>query len=243
MKLPEIIMFDFGNTLIYESGFDGVRGTRAVLEYATSNKHSLSAEEVSKVSNELFERIGRDARDNGIEIHNHVFQKLLYEYLDITIPLSQKTIERIFWDNAAPASIMPNADKMIDYINGRSIRSGVISNISFSGDSLANRINSLLPNNNFEFIIASSEYAFRKPNPIIFKLALKKAGLQANQVWFCGDNVYADINGASSVGIFPVWYQSHHEFSYSKDENNIVPICEHLHISDWMEFIEVLESL
>lgn len=50
MKLPEMIMFDFGNTLIYESGFDGVRGTRAVLEYATSNKHSLSAEEVSKVS-------------------------------------------------------------------------------------------------------------------------------------------------------------------------------------------------
>lgn len=243
MKLPEMIIFDFGHTLIYEAGFDGVRGTKALLEYATSNKHNLSAEEISNFSNKLFERIGKDARDNGLEIHNHVFQKLLYEYLEITIPLSKIEIERKFWDNAAPASLMPNADKMIDYINNKGIRSGVISNISFSGDSLANRINSLLPNNNFELILASSEYAFRKPSPIIFELALKRASLQPNQVWYCGDNVYADINGASSVGIFPVWYQSHLKCSYHKDENNIAPKCKHLHIYDWMELVGVLENL
>jgi len=30
---------------------------------------------------------------------------------------------------------------------------------------------------------------FRKPNPMLFELALKKAGLNAGDVWFCGNNI------------------------------------------------------
>lgn len=100
-----------------------------------------------------------------------------------------------------------NADKMLDYINDRDIRSGVISNIGWSGSALTERINRLLPKNKFEFIIASSDYMFRKPSPMIFELALKKAGLNASDVWFCGDNIKADIEGSAGVGIFPVWYE------------------------------------
>lgn len=243
MKLPKMIIFDFGNTLIYEPEFDGVRGIQAVLEYAISNKHNLSAEEVNDVNNKLFEKIGRDARDNGLEIHNHTFQKLLYEYLEITIRLSDCEIEKIFWDNAAPATIMPDVDKMIDYINARGIRSGVISNISFSGASLKERINQLLPNNKFEYVIASSEYIFRKPNPIMFEIALKKAGLKSSEVWYCGDNVYADINGALSADIFPVWYQSDLKDFLHDSEINVKPKGEHLCIYDWAEFIGILEKL
>ena len=40
----------------------------------------------------------------------------------------------------------------------------------------------------------SCEYVFRKPNPLLFELALKKAGLPASDVWFCGDNMTARID-------------------------------------------------
>lgn len=132
---------------------------------------------------------------------------------------------------------------MLDYIKGLGIRSGVISNIGWSGDALTERIDRLLPHNHFEFVIASSEYMFRKPEPMLFELALKKAELNAEEVWFCGDNVKADVEGSAAVGMFPVWYEDDTvENLWYRQNRGIIPQCEHLHIQDWRKLIKVLEA-
>lgn len=46
MKIPQMILFDYGQTLFAEQKFDGVKGTEAVLQYAARNKYHLSAEQV-----------------------------------------------------------------------------------------------------------------------------------------------------------------------------------------------------
>lgn len=51
-----------------------------------------------------------------------------------------------------------------------------------------------------------SEYMYRKPNRRIFELALEKAGLEAADVWYIGDQYQCDIVGAANAGLFPVWY-------------------------------------
>lgn len=243
MKRPKMIIFDYGHTLLYEPGFDGLRGEEEVFKYVKSNKHNLTPKQVCDFAWELYEKI-RAAREMGFEIHEQQFQRFLYEYLEIELSVSLPEAERIFWNNACAGEIMPNADKIIDYINDKDIRSGVISNISWSGSVLAERINRLLPRNKFEFIIASSEYMFRKPSPMLFELALKKAGLCAEDVWFCGDNIEADIEGSATVGIFPVWYENRtlEEPWYAKNKGE-PPKCEHLHIHDWLELIGMLEEL
>jgi putative hydrolase of the HAD superfamily len=243
MTLPEMIIFDYGHTLIYEPYFNEERGTEAVLKYAVRNANNLSAKEVCAYQNKLFLDISKKSRSIGLEIHNQKFQNLLYDYLDINIPLAPVEIEHIFWDNAAPGIIMQNADKMLDYINKKGIRSSVISNISFSGEALAERINRLFPDNRFEFIIASSEYVYRKPNPVLFELAVKKARLSPDKVWFCGDSTVTDVSGASAAGIFPVWYQSRLECIYRDKSEDVKPECEHMHIRDWEELIDILEKL
>ena len=243
MNKPKMILFDYGHTLVYESGFDGVRGTEALLRYAVRNKNQLSAEEISQFSDHLFEILGRLVRDYGIEIHQHQFQHLMYEYLQIEFYLSPSEMEEIFWDHAAPGEPMPNIEHLLNFLKQENIRSGVISNISFSGEALAGRINRLLPNNSFELILASSEVVFRKPHPFIFELALKKAGLQACDVWYCGDNPRLDILGAAGAGIFPVWYKSEKNCYYRKKNDDIIPGCEHLQIGDWLELIDFLEKL
>ena len=53
MKMPKMILFDYGQTLIAEQKFDGVKGTEAVLQYATKNKYHLSAEQVQAKANEI----------------------------------------------------------------------------------------------------------------------------------------------------------------------------------------------
>ena len=46
MKIPKMVLFDYGQTFIAELNFDGIRGTEAVLQYATRNKYHLSAEQM-----------------------------------------------------------------------------------------------------------------------------------------------------------------------------------------------------
>jgi putative hydrolase of the HAD superfamily len=238
-----MILFDYGHTLCYESGFDGIRGTEAILKHAVTNKNNLTAKEISSFLDSLFNGIALEAWKQEIEIHNRNFEKFAYEYLQIDFDLPQEQIETIYWDNASPGTAMPDIDKVLAYLKKRGIRSGVISNISFGGDNLADRIDRILPGNDFEFIIASSEYLYRKPNKMIFELALRKAGLPAGEVWYCGDSPECDIAGAVNAGIFPVWYHSRLERSYGDANIEARPGDEHLYIREWPELIEILETL
>ena len=38
MTKPKMILFDYGQTLVNEKAFDGVKGTEAVLKYVVKNK-------------------------------------------------------------------------------------------------------------------------------------------------------------------------------------------------------------
>jgi haloacid dehalogenase superfamily, subfamily IA, variant 1 with third motif having Dx(3-4)D or Dx(3-4)E len=243
MKKPEMIIFDYGHTLLYEPDSNSLRGEEALFKYIKSNKNNLTPQQVNDYAQDLFENIGL-VRKMNMEIHERQFQRMLYEYLEIELTISLEEAELVFWDGMSSGATMPDSDKLIDYINANGIRSGVISNIGFSGDALTERLNRLLPRNKFEFVIASSEYMFRKPNRMLFELALKKAGLSADEVWFCGDNVIADIGGSSSVGIFPVWYDNNiKEDSWTNKNDGVTPQCEHLHIHEWSEMIDILKGL
>lgn len=239
MKQPKMIMFDYGQTLISESRFNGEQGTRAVLKYAKQNPNNVSAKTVQDFSKELNRDIGRfnpDVRISpNIEVHNHKFQNYLYQYFDLDIELSPDEIEMVFWDHAADKMPTKNIQEFLRFLQEKSIRTAVISNISFSGRALEERINTMLPNHNFEFILATSEYVFRKPHRRIFDLALRKAKLDARDVWYCGDNAYFDVEGASKAGIYPVWYQGAMD-----EENKLSPSVECLTINDWKELIEII---
>lgn len=239
---PKMILFDYGHTLLYEPGYDFLRGEQALFPYITKNKYNLTPEEVSAFAGKLFETFG-DVRRIGMELHERQFQRMLYEYLGIAFSISYEEAELIQWSAISPGAIMPRADKMIDYINEKGILSGVISNIGWSRNALRERFARLLPNNRFAFIITSSEYGFRKPSPFLFDLALKKADLSPEDVWFCGDNPQADVEGAAQVGIFPVWYDNDTQKDYKDRSDETPPQCEHLHIKEWHELIETIENL
>lgn len=234
-----MIIFDYGHTLIYEEKSDYIKGNAEVLKYAIKNPRGITGEDLQNKADEILYEIRKN--NNILEIHNFNFSRLLFELFDVEFSITPIEIEKILWDNAAPGSLMPGIETLIDYINERGIRSGVLSNISFSEESLIERINNALPNNKFEFIIASSAYCFRKPHKFIFEIALNKAKLSPDEIWFCGDNTAADIVGASNAGMFPVWYDNPLECHYRWKPNE-TPTCEHLHIHEWVELIYILNN-
>ena len=222
MQKPKMILFDYGQTLINEEKFNGVKGTEAVLRYAVENKYKLSAAQVQEEAEKINKELGRfDPMKRHlfqVEVPNHMFTSYLYGSLGISLSLTSEQIDKVFWDAAAPGSPTKGIEGFLEYLHQNGIRTGVISNISFAGRVVENRINEVIPNNHFEFILATSEYMYRKPNKRIFELALEKAELKACDVWYIGDQYECDIVGARNAGIFPVWYLGASDMPYKQED-------------------------
>jgi len=238
---PKMILFDYGHTLLYEPDWNSERGNTELMKYITKNPNNCALDDIKKGTELIFGYHVENVRKIGYDISGRVGNRVLYEYLGIEVSLTPFEHETVFWNAASAGAVMPDADVMIDYINAKGIRSAVISNLLWSGEALTERLNRLIPNNRFEFAMTSSDYLFRKPSRILFEIALQKVGLCAKDVWYCGDNPRADVEGAAQVGIFPVWYDNDMERDKDRPNEMLVP-CEHLHIKEWSEMIEILES-
>lgn len=234
-KLPRMMIFDYGGTLLCEPDLDFVRAEKELFRHIKSNPRGVTPEQAAQFELELFERF-QQARHSGFEMHEWQFLQTKYDYLGIELAISIPQAEEILWTAASPGESMPHVHELLACLHRLGIRSGVISNIAWSGAALARRINRLLPENEFEFVIASSECGIRKPDPFIFELALRRAGLAPGDVWYCGDNVKADVYGAHSAGIFPVLYKENSDAGEPD-----IPF-EHLHIHSWQEMIALLQS-
>ena len=223
MKMPKMILFDYGQTLVAEQKFNGVKGTEAVLRYATRNKYHLSAEQVQAKATEINQEFGRyDPKKRHllqIEIPNTMFTPYLYESQGIEVALSNSEIDTVFWDAAAPGTPTEGIKEFLEYLKSKDIRTGVISNIAYAPSVVAERINRLLPENTFEFIITSSNFMFRKPNKRIFDLALEKADLKPDDVWYIGDQYECDIKGSLNAGLLPIWYIGAIDLPYKEDKS------------------------
>ena len=245
MKMPKMVLFDYGQTLIAEQKFDGVKGTEAVLQYATRNKYHLSAEQVQAKANEINQELGRfDPKKRHlfqIEIPNTMFTPYLYESQGIEIALSNAEIDTVFWNAAAPGTPTEGIKDFLDYLKNKGIRTGVISNISYNPSVVAERINRLLPDNTFEFIITSSNFLFRKPNKRIFDLALEKAQLRPDEVWYIGDQYECDVKGSLNAGMFPIWYIGAIDLPYTVEEVHSLD-KNILTVTDWNDLRQRMEE-
>lgn len=237
MKIPKMILFDFGQTIMNAS-FDGIKGTAALMKYTVSNKFNLTPEQVQEKVVEINNEFGRFNPQNAhlfqVEVPNCMFQSYLYESLGIEIALSPEDKERIFWDNAAPSLPTEGIHEFLDFLWKKGIRTGVITNIPYDPIVVNKRLIKMVPDNHFEFVLCSSQYIFRKPNRRIFDLALLKADLNAEQVWYVGDNYECDIKGSMNVGITPIWYKG--ALRKSSDIVDDSVLC----IENWKELENIL---
>lgn len=244
MKKPEMIIFDYGKTLLYEPDWNSERGNRELMKYITKNPHNCTLEDIAQEIHTVFSEIEMVRDTLHYDIPCRVGDRLAYEHLGIEFSLTPLEHEIVFWTAATPGAITPNADIMLDYLNDAGIRTAVISNNGWSGEAIKERFDRLLPRNRFEFVMSSCDYMIRKPDKRLFEIALNKAGLTADKVWYCGDSIKADVCGSHSAGMFPVLYEGDIPSSEKRhyDNNGTEVDFEYLHIHDWLELIEILKE-
>ena len=99
-----------------------------------------------------------------------------------------------------------------------------------------------MPENHFEFILASSDYGIRKPDARLFQVALAKAGLPPEKIWFCGDTVDTDMEGARRAGMTPVYYRGRMEGDSKRADKTIPAGADCAVIGDWMELADMIRD-
>lgn len=237
MHRPRMILFDYGETLASHRPFDSMAVAVEIMKHVTDNPKGVTAEMYAAFTENLHHHF-QASRDIHCEIHDYPIIQYTMEALHLKTSLSIQEVEQIRFDFGLPTRTEPGMQELLDWLHENGIRTGVISNISFSGRALKRRIDALYPDHNFEFIFASSEYVFRKPHPAIFKMALIRAELDAGEVWYAGDSYRFDVTGAASAGIFPVQYLGGTTGGVSGPEE-----IEHLTIHHWDELMAYLKSL
>ena len=57
MRKPEMIIFDFGHTLLYEPDWDSERGNRELFRYITKNPDGVTVEDFQKANYDVFGQV------------------------------------------------------------------------------------------------------------------------------------------------------------------------------------------
>lgn len=240
MNKPKMILFDYGGTLIYEPDFEPFNGNKAIYPYISENPKNISLEEFSAYLLDFFDEI-RALRGEMIEIHEHIFLRNVLEHFNMKLSVSIEEAEWIIWNGISGGAATPGANEMLAELRDRGIRTGVISNLCWSGSALTRRLKETFPDHSFDFILTSSEYIFRKPDPHIFDMAIRKSGLSKDDIWYCGNDLEVDIVGAYGAGLCPVFYDDRTVPSKIHEKNDAFNAgFSYLRISNWKEMIGMI---
>ncbi len=92
----------------------------------------------------------------------------------------------------------PDAAPTLRTLRGRGLLTGLISNMDTGGDQL---VASLGLAGLFHVAVTSGDAGAAKPDPAIFRSALSRAGVHADEAVHVGDQLSSDVQGALAVGI------------------------------------------
>ncbi|MBQ4598982.1 MAG: HAD family hydrolase [Clostridia bacterium] len=230
-----MILFDYGQTLIVEPQFDWTAANLAILSHAKSLPQDMTKEEFCRRLDELFFHVVGQQHENYRELEHVKILRLFCDIYGLSLDISFEEADLLYWDSATHGSFAsPGAPELLNFLSESGICSGIVSNMCYSNAALCARLDRYLPNHRFDFVITSSDYILRKPEPLLFAVACRRAGLDPADIWFVGDNPEADILGAYNAGMHPVLYTGAHMRAY--DDLPDVPF-------DTVETFEELKAL
>ena len=147
----------------------------------------------NKVSKEnlRFYRLADTFKKLKIKVGDNMIRKLSYDYIDCLTDFN---------------NLIPGAIQILEYLDNK-YNMHVITN-GFK-EVQKKKLEESTITKYFKTITISEEVGYKKPNPIIFHYALKKANAVNTSSLMIGDSYQADILGAINVGISAILFNYH----------------------------------
>jgi HAD superfamily hydrolase (TIGR01549 family) len=231
---PRAILFDFGNTLLREDHCEPSAGIRSLLRLATG-PIACEPEKAEQAAIELYAEV-RAQRESGlVEFPCRSFLRLLGDLWNIAWDMPPGSLELEFWKALGSMEPEDGIDAVLEWLKGRTIAIGVVSNAMFSGEVLSWELARHGLAGAFRFVMSSADYGLKKPHPALFRAAVARLGLQPKEVWFVGDNIEKDVGGALRAGLTAVWY--------NRQDVRCVGEPAGIQVGDWAGFLELVRGV
>jgi len=216
IKKPYGILFDMGETILFQKKYLPIKGIQAILDALKYQGHLTSKDILDIYNKIIFGFVSRVRDESTLELNFQSFLRFLFEYVGInidSIPLNE--LELIYCKSTLEYVLVEGVLELLSLMDELEIKKGILSNCWYSGNILRYDLECHSIQNQFDFVISSTDYCFRKPNTLIFDLAVRKLGSKHKDIWYMGDRFKYDVIGASNAGLFPVWFNHHRKSKLS----------------------------
>ena len=208
----QVILFDLGNTLVYDKYDDSAWETlyqRAEDALWTS----LHAAGVEASGSDLYGRHETlfhyyyNLRKNDLDepgMGNFLKRALSERGITVSEGVLKAGLRSMYAVTQGSWHVEDDALETVKTLHQRGFRLGVISNGADDENTYV-----LLDKGGLrpylDFILSSAAFGRRKPDPGIFQAALSYFKVAPGQTAMVGDTLEADIGGANQLGIFSIW--------------------------------------
>ena len=235
---PELVLFDYGNTLVTEQDWNAENGNKALLKSTGFEDPELLSRIIEYGKTNLLPKI-KDMRENNIEVSGAAYSRALFGNFGINLDMADEEIERIFWYAASKGEAVDGAEDLLELLDKNGIQTGIISNMMWSGKVLRKRLERIFHLHRFDFVLTSADYIYRKPDPCMFNIAALLSKTDKSRILYCGDNPEADIEGAAKAGIFPIFFRNYSDSrGYGSDKT---PECEYTEINKLNQIKDLID--
>lgn len=233
--MHEAVFFDVGNTLLYP--YPSVPEVcRQVLATAGHHADLAAIDALMPIVDAYYEDRYREddtfwtdeGETSGVWVG-------MYSLLCRKLGIDQdaELLARRVYDEFGDASRWRAYDDVgpaLQRLKDAGVRTGIISNWD---SRLVGLLHGLGLAPHLDTILSSADVALRKPDPRIFELACERLGVKPAQAVHVGDHHYADIVGATAVGMTAVLIDRHN--SVPDDEQAITTLENLESVLGWEE--------
>ena len=200
------LFFDLDRTLWDFDAAAEVAFEKIYEQYHLKELGIPSAHEFHKVYHPLNERLWELYREDKItkeDLNRTRFLKPLEHYGIHDVELADHLSEDYVYWSPRIVRLVPGTMELLEYLKPKYhlhlITNGFqeVQHTKLSGSGMEPY---------FETLTVSEEVGVKKPNPEIFRYALKKAGATAEESLVIGDEMAVDIDGARSAGIDQIFF-------------------------------------
>jgi FMN phosphatase YigB (HAD superfamily) len=132
-----------------------------------------------------------------------IYESLHALNLDVDAGLLEEATRLFRWLHVENSIVHPGVESLLLKLQGNGTRLGVVTN------SFENHLHLILSKlklvDFFQCFVDGGDVKTFKPSPAPFQCALDCLGFSANDSLFVGDEFYADIFGATSIGMDAIW--------------------------------------
>ncbi|HWA71045.1 MAG TPA: HAD-IA family hydrolase [Polyangiaceae bacterium] len=224
------ILFDLDGTLFDRDN---------AIEDLVTDQHARFAAELATVSRDVYVSRLLELDAHGYGDKSALYRQVVSEF-GLRGSLAQTLLEDFREKIESFGRAFPEVRSVLSTLFAQGLKLGIISNGSVR--SQASKVSRLGVAQLMSAVLISESEGVRKPDPEIFRRALQRLALRADEVWFVGDHPVLDIEAAAGVGIAPIWRRTTH-FSAPRAAHrqidtlsDLLPFCV-----DVDESVEVVE--